>query len=148
MLIRLISGELLEYPDDLGALVLADIIQADDQDFSLEEINLFVNGALVLLYDNALSLAENINHARAHYAKYPLPDAIALQKGHEYISQYNKNMLIEDIGYSNQELINQYCGMSPQYKVQPYTIEHEPHQDVNKTELTASTVPTLKPPTQ
>jgi hypothetical protein len=58
MLIRLINLKLIEYSDDLGALVMADIIRTDADPFSLEEVNLIVNCVLVPFYDETLTLEE------------------------------------------------------------------------------------------
>jgi hypothetical protein len=128
MLIRIITLELIEYPDDLGALVMADVIQADEQPFSLEEVNLIVNGVLVLIYDEALPLEENISHARAHCARWGTPDVTVLQKGFEHIKHYNENMAIEQIGYSSQELIDNYYRLEPSRKTKPYTIDQSLHE--------------------
>lgn len=128
MLIRLINLDLIEYPDELGALVMADIIQDDVTPISLEEVNLLLNGILAPLYDEALTLEENINYARQHCALSGMPDAAAMQKGFEQIRRYNEDMLVEQIGYSSQELIKEYYCTQPDRKAQPYTIDQNHHE--------------------
>ena len=128
MLIRLTSLELMEYPDELGALVMADLMRTDSEPFSLEEINLIVNGVLVPLYDEALTLEENISYAKEHCILTGMPDATTMQKGYEQIKRYNEDMLVEQIGYSSQELIKEYYCTQPDRKAQPYTIDQNHHE--------------------
>ena len=123
MLIRIITLELIEYPDELGALVLAESIQPDGPPIPLDEVNLVVNGVLGLLYDEKLTLEENINFARAHCTRRGAPDANKLQKGFEQIKHYNENMPSEQIGYSSQDLIEEYYYMEPKHKAKPYIID-------------------------
>jgi hypothetical protein len=128
MLIRIITLELIEYPDDLGALVMADVSRNDVPPFSLEEINLIVNGILGLLYDEDLTLEENISYARTHCGRWGTPDAAALQKGLEQIKHYNQNIPAEQIGYSSQELVELYYHMEPPRTAKPYTIDQSLHE--------------------
>jgi hypothetical protein len=128
MLIRLTNLELIEYPDELGALVMADLMRTDSEPFSLEEINLIVNGVLVPLYDEALTLEENISYAKEHCILTGMPDAATMQKGYEQIKRYNEDMLVEQIGYSSQELISEYYCTQPGKKSETYTIDQNLHE--------------------
>ncbi len=128
MLIRLTNLALIEYPDELGALVMADLMRTDSEPFSIEETNLIVNGVLVPLYDETLTLEENIKFAREHCILSGIPDAATMQKGYEQIKRYNGGMLVEQIGYSSQELINEYYCTQPGTKSQIYTIDQNQHE--------------------
>lgn len=123
MLIRLTDFEVIEYPDELGALVMADLMRTDTAPFSLEEINLIINGVLAPLYSEARTLDENINYAREHCTITGMPDAITLQKGYEQIKRYNEGIPTSQIGYSSHELISEYYCTKPNRKEQPYTID-------------------------
>lgn len=145
MLIRLINLELIEYPDDLGALVMADLNQVDEQPFSLEEVNLIVNGVLVLLYDENLTLEENIKFAREHCLLSGMPDDAAMQKGFEQIKYYNEKISVEQIGYSSQELINEYYCTKPSRKDKPYTIDQNLHEVGTTSAIAGPAIPPRLP---
>lgn len=108
--------------------MLAESIQTDAPPIPLEEVNLVVNGVLGLLYDEALTLEENISYAREHCTRWGTPDAAALQKGLEQIKHYNENMPAEQIGYSSQELITDYYCTEPRRTAKPYTIDQSLHE--------------------
>lgn len=129
MLIRLISLELIEYPDELGALVLADPTQGSVPDFSLEEVNCLVNGVLVALFDQSITPQENIDYAREYCTKWGTPDPGNLEKALAQIKHYNENMPLEGIGYSDSELINDFYGIQrSRSKDEHYTIDQEAHE--------------------
>jgi hypothetical protein len=111
MLIRLANDDLLEYPDDLGALVLADPTQGDVPDFSLEELNCLISGALGMLFDEGLTLEQNIEQAREHYTRWGSPSAANMEKARAQIKNYKENIAEKDIGYSDRELINEFYGI-------------------------------------
>ncbi len=110
MLIRLDNDELVEYPDELGALVLADPRDGDVPDFSLDVLNALISSSLGMLFDKSLALEQNIAEARAHYTAWGSPSSANMEKARALIASYNRNTALEDIGYSDSELINDlYC---------------------------------------
>lgn len=106
MLIRLDNDELLEYPDELGALVLADPRDGDVPDFSLDVLNALLSSSLGLLFNRSQTLEQNIVKAREHYTKWGNPSAANLEKALALIKNYNENIAPGDIGYSERELID------------------------------------------
>lgn len=123
MKIRIITDELIKYPDELGALAMADVNKPAVPPFSPDEVNLFVNGILGMLYDNALTREENIVHAKAYCTTWGTPDGGAMEKGFMQIKDYNEKIPAEQVGYSNQELIDLYYLDRPTHITVPYTIE-------------------------
>ena len=111
MLIRLANDDLVEYPDELGALVLAAPRYGDVPDFSLEELNCLISGALGILFDESLTLAQNIAEAKAHHSKWGMPTAANLAKAHALIKYYKENIALADIGYSDRELLHSAYGI-------------------------------------
>ena len=140
MLIRIISEELIEYPDELGALVLAETIDPGDPPIPLDEVNLLINGVLGLLYDEKHSLEENIKFAIAHCTRRGMPAAAKLQKGLEQIKDYNENVPTFEIGYSSQDLIDYYY-LDPKPKPKPHTMDND-LQDAGKTPILAGSTST------
>ncbi len=139
MLICLENLELIEYPDDLGALLMADIIRDDEPNFSIEEINLLINGVLAPLYDEKLSLEQNITKARVHCALSGIPDAAAMVKGFDAVRQYNENVPAEQVGFVSQQLVSEYYCSKPKQKEPPYTIDQNLHEVGAKPLLVAPT---------
>lgn len=115
MLIRLANDDLVEYPDELGALVLADPSIGDVPDFSLAELNCVISGALGVLYDESLSLEQNIAEATAEYTQWgPASDA-NMEKARGLVRYYKENIALEEIGYSDRELLHAAYGiMTPE----------------------------------
>ena len=111
MLVRLASGDLVEYPDEVGALALADPSQGDVPDFSLEDLNLLISGGLGVFYDEELSLEENIVWAKAHYTKWGKPTALNMEKALALIKFYKENLAPADVGYVDVELAKQAFGI-------------------------------------
>jgi hypothetical protein len=70
MLIRFGNDELVEYPDELGVLVLAEPSHGDVPDFSPDELNCVLNCNLGVIYDESMTLDENIQKAREFYSKW------------------------------------------------------------------------------
>ncbi len=137
MLIRIITEELIEYPDELGALVLADSTRPGAPPIPLDEVNLVVNGVLGLLYDEKITTEENIKNAHAHCTQWRMPDDAAMQKALAQIKDYNENIPTDEIGYSSQDLIADYYCMEPKRKAEPYTIEQKLHETASTPLLTA-----------
>lgn len=80
MLIRLDNNELVEYPDEVGALLLADPAHGDEPDYSLEEINCLLSGGFAALYGDELTLEQNIEQAREHYTRWGKPTVSNMEK--------------------------------------------------------------------
>lgn len=127
MLVRLASGDLVEYPDEVGALALADPSQGDVPDFSLEDLNLLISGGLGVLYDEALSLEENIVWAKEHYTKWGEPSASNMAKALAQIKFYKENVAPADVGFVDLELAKAAYGIqSSQRKPDDDFIENMP----------------------
>ena len=126
MLIRLANNNLVEYPDELGALVLADPTCGDVPNFSLEELNCVISGALGMLFDESLTLEQNIAEARVEYTQWGPPSAANLEKAHALIKYYKENIALEDIGYSDRELVNSFYGIVSPEKANRKIFNNEP----------------------
>lgn len=111
MKIRLANDDLVEYPDELGALVLADPACGDVPDFSLEELNCVISGALGVLFDESLTLEQNIEEAWREYTQWGAPSAANLQKARALIKYYKENIALESIGYSDRKLLHAAYGI-------------------------------------
>ncbi len=101
MLIRLQNDTLVEYPDEVGALALANPRFAEVPDFSLEEVNLILNITLAANYDESMTLADNIIAAKKQCTKWGTPTAVNLQNALAKIKYYNTQIRAEEIGYSD-----------------------------------------------
>ncbi|WP_338848058.1 hypothetical protein V8J88_04490 [Massilia sp. W12] len=111
MLIRLANDDLVEYPDELGALVLADPSCGDVPDFSLEELNCVISGALGVMFDESLTLEQNIADAMAEYTQWGTPSAANMEKARRLIKYYKEKIALEDIGYSDRALLHAAYGI-------------------------------------
>jgi hypothetical protein len=140
MLIRLINGELIEYPDELGALALANPRHGDVADFSLDEVNLLLNMMLASIFDENITLEQNIEKAKKHCSAWGNPDAANLEKALALIKHYNANMALKDIGYSDMNfLLDAYGIQSSRLKDEGYIINQQAHEVGKVPELGAST---------
>ena len=127
MLIRLENENLVEYPDEVGALALADPSEGDVPDYSLDELNLTVNGLLAVLYDEELTLEENIEQARENYTRWGIPNEDNMGKALALIKFYNENVAPTDIGYGPFELIKELYGIpSSKPKAEVYIVDNMP----------------------
>lgn len=140
MLIRLANDDLVEYPDELGALVLAEPIHGDVPDFSLEELNCVINCNLGMIFDDELTLEQNIDKAREFYSMWGQPDAANLEKALALVKQYTENIALKDIGYIDKELLNDFYGIqSNRPRSTENVIAQEMHEVGNVAELGDST---------
>lgn len=105
MLIRLENGELAQYPDELGALVLADPGEGDVPDFPPDLVNCLIHDALVTMFDPSLTLAQNIANTQAYYAGGEVPSEANMKKARELIENYNKTISPEDVGCLDSDLM-------------------------------------------
>ncbi len=129
MLIRLANDDLVEYPDELGALALANPRHGDVSDFSLEEVNLLLNIMLASIFDENISLEQNIEKAKRHCTMWGTPDAANLEKALALIKLYNANMALKDIGYSDMDfLLDAYGIQSSRPKDEGCIIDQEAHE--------------------
>lgn len=97
MLVRLDNNELVEYPDEVGALLLADPSEGDVPDFSLEELNCLISGGFAAIYDESLTLEKNIEYAIEHYTRWGKPTPSNLEKARIQIKYYKENIAPADI---------------------------------------------------
>ena len=111
MLIRLPNDEIVTYPDELGALILAEPIHGDVPDFSLDELNCILNCNLAMLYDEDITLAENIQKANEFYSTWGPPDAANLAKARTLVAQYVENIKVAELGYVPKEVFNEFFGI-------------------------------------
>ncbi len=147
MLVRLDNNELLEYPDELGALLLADPSEGDVPDFSLEEINCLISGGFAALYDEGLTLEKNIAHAIEHYTRWGKPTESNLEKARQQIKYYKENISPDQVVSMDVEIGSQTEDMQrDKPKAEVYIIENMPNPpkqllafDVNPAQVAAPT---------
>ncbi len=106
MLIRLENEELAEYPDELGALVLADPREGDVPDFPSDLVNCLIHDALVTMFDTSRTLEQNIAEAETYYKNWGLPSAANMEKARGLIEIYNQNIAPEEVGYIDRDLMS------------------------------------------
>lgn len=108
MLIRSHNNELLEYPDDLVAMMLASPFHGDlddESDWSIQEINCLIHAMLGAAFEDTLTLEQNIEKIRHVYAPFGEPTAANLKRAQALVCLYNENLTAEEIGYSDKETI-------------------------------------------
>ncbi len=128
MLIRLASGDLVEYPDELGALALDDPFSDEVPAFSLEDLNLVLSGGFGMLFDEELSLEQNIEKAHEQYTRWGKLTANNMDKALAQIKFYNENVAPADVGYVDLELVKEAFGIrSSKPKEEVYTVENMPN---------------------
>lgn len=106
MLIRLVNGELVEYPDDVVVLMLADPTYGDTPDLSVAEANCLIHAMIGTFFDEEFTLEQNIQKIRDIYAPLARPSPRNLEKAHAQIKHYTENIALADIGYSDSDTIN------------------------------------------
>ena len=143
MLIRLANDDVVEYPDELGILVLADPSCGDVPDFSLEELNCVISGSLGVLYDESLSLDQNIAEARVECTKWGSPTPANLEKARVLIEYYNKNVARKDVGISDIELIKAAYGIVSPEQAKRKVFNHEPVTPVARPAILSDASDTL-----
>ncbi len=128
MLIRLASGDLVEYPDELGALALTDPFSEDVPDFSLEDLNLILSGGFGVLFHEELTLEQNIEKAHAQYTRLGKLTANNMEKALAQIKYYNENIAPADVGCVDLKLVKEAFGIqSSKPKEEVYTVENMPN---------------------
>lgn len=108
MLIRADDGELVEYPDDLIAMMLAAPVVGDQGGYpnlSVAELHCLVHGMVGMLAGHGATLAQNIEHIREYCAMMGSPAHENLEKARAQVKFYNENLPQSEIGYSDREAI-------------------------------------------
>jgi hypothetical protein len=128
MLVRLDNNELVEYPDEVGALLLADPSEGDVPDFSLEELNCLISGGFAALYDEELTLEKNIEHAIEHYTRWGKPTESNLEKARQQIKYYKENIAPDQVVSMDVEVGNETENIQRKKpKAEVYIIENMPN---------------------
>ncbi|WP_338849672.1 hypothetical protein V8J88_11495 [Massilia sp. W12] len=137
MLIRLANDNLVEYPDELGALVLADPGFGDVPDYTLEDLNYLISFSLAILWDDSLTLAQNIAKASEDCSHWAQPSAANMEKARAMIQFYKDNVAEKDIGYSSPMYINSLLDNQATAKRQTRIVEDVVSPVTNPPQLTA-----------
>ncbi len=119
MLIKAYNNTLLEFPDDLAALILADPVGGQDvPDYSIEEINAIIHGVLGALFEEELTLEQNIALVSTSYSQQNPVDDKNLEKAFSLVQHYNQNIQLAEIAQVSPDLAfpcggNVYLPASP-----------------------------------
>lgn len=105
MLIRLFNDELVEYPSDLVALMLASP-DGVVPNLSIPEIDCLIHAMLGSLFNEELNLEQNIELLRRYCVLMGSPSVSDLEEAHAQIKHYMENIAVADIGYSDKNTIN------------------------------------------
>ncbi len=140
MLIRLANDDLVEYPDELGALVLADPSFGDVPNYTLEELNYLISFSLAILWDDSLTLAQNIAKAREDSNRWAQPSAANMEKANTMVQFYKKNVAEKDVGHSSPAFVNFLLDNHATGKNQPCAADDKPCTAANSTALASSAV--------
>jgi hypothetical protein len=117
MLIKIHNDELVEFPDALAAQILATPIVAKTvPDYSIEEVNAVIHGILGALFEDELTLEQNIQAVRAIYDAQGPASAANLAKATGLIRNYNENIAVEDIAWVSADLAFPFGGNNYQSK--------------------------------
>ncbi|MDP5209449.1 hypothetical protein [Microbulbifer sp. 2205BS26-8] len=119
MLIRIETGELIEFPEDLAALVLIDpLSDGDDQPiFTAEEVNLLLHSIVGTHYDPELSREDNIKEIEELYGQFKPPSAQTLRLAQQSIRAYVREIKRDEIGMVNREQVDQMFVDNPQKRL-------------------------------
>ncbi len=106
MLIRIFDDAIVEFPDDLAALILADPSYGDDfPEFSIDEVNAIIHGTLGAFFDQDFTLEKNIKKVRDRYASLESPSISNLDAALASIRNYSQNIDVNDIGLVDKNLL-------------------------------------------
>jgi hypothetical protein len=109
MLIRIDNDELVEYPDDLVAMMLAAPVVDDHGEYptlSIEEFNCLVHGMLGMLAGQGHTLAQNIDNIREYCALMSSPDPANLEKARAQVKLYNETLTASEISNVDRETMH------------------------------------------
>ncbi|WP_299948051.1 hypothetical protein [uncultured Microbulbifer sp.] len=108
MLIRIETGELKEFPEDLAALILADPSCGEDDkpEFTAEEVNALLHAILGTFARDEISFEENIEKIRERYESIGRPCEENLRIAQESIQAYVREIKGDDIGMVDSELVD------------------------------------------
>lgn len=140
MLIRLANDDLVEYPDELGALVLADPSFGDVPDYTLEELNYLISFSLAILWDDSLTLEQNIAKAREDSSRWAQPSAANMEKACAMVQFYKENVAEKDVGYSSPAFVNFVLDNHATAKRQSFVVDDMLYPATNSPKLAASTI--------
>ncbi|MBI3231054.1 MAG: hypothetical protein HYZ45_13040 [Burkholderiales bacterium] len=125
MLIRADNDELVEYPDDLIAMMLAAPVVGDkggSPNLSIAELHCLVHGMIGMLSAEGHTLEQNIENIREYCSMMGSPEPANLEKARAQITFYNENLTHSEIGYSDRETLQsifpfqQVCGKADDAK--------------------------------
>jgi hypothetical protein len=106
MLIRIHTNEIVDFPDELAALVLADPSSGDDSpEFTPDEVNVLIHGILGTFYDLSMSYSDNVNKISERYNSIPAPNDLNYSLALESIHSYNKEIEQSNIGLVEKDLL-------------------------------------------
>lgn len=109
MEIKIDETTLIEFPDDLAALLIADPSYGDTApEFGAQEVNILIHGLLASLYDVNRPLEQNIANIREQYGSIVQPVEVAIQTAIRSIHRYNAEISEEDIGLVNADDMLQF----------------------------------------
>ena len=113
MLIRIDNEELVEFPDDLVAMMLAAPVvgdQSDDPDLSIEELNCLIHGMLGSLSKEGNTHEQDIDNIREYCSLMGNPTDANLEKARAQVKFYNETLTPSEIGRSDRETIRAVFG--------------------------------------
>lgn len=122
MLIRSDDNTLVEYPDELVAMMLAspfhgELGEADE--WSIDELNCLIHGMLGTFFDESLSLAQNIAKIEESYAQLGSPSESNLAKARALVKFYNENLSEAEIGIADRATISAVFPFSSNNRLTP-----------------------------
>lgn len=108
MLIRIETGELKAFPEDLAALILADPSCGEDDkpEFTADEVNALLHAILGTFARVEISFEENIERIRKRYESIKQPSEENLQLARVSIQTYVREIKGADIGMVDNEFVD------------------------------------------
>ncbi len=104
MLIWTDHGELVDYPDELIAMMLAAPVVGDQGGYpnlSIEELNCLVHGMLGMLAGEGHTLEQNIDSIKEYCSMMGNPAPTNLEKARAQVKFYNENLRQSEIGLAD-----------------------------------------------
>lgn len=131
MLIRIYNDQIVEFPDDLAAVLLAcPLIGSDVPDYSIEEVNAVIHSILGAFFEEEFTLEQNIAAIREIYAPQCPPVAANLKKAFSLIMSYNENIAMDDIAHVGADLVFP-CGGNNYKPNHGNVIDQSPNPDAD-----------------
>ncbi|WP_444885998.1 hypothetical protein [Microbulbifer sp. PSTR4-B] len=133
MLIRIETGELIEFPEDLAARVLIDPFSdnGDKQALTAEEVNVALHSILGTYFDPDLSREDNIKAVKEIYDQFKPPSAESLRWAQESIRAYVREVEEADIGSVDSDYLKLFSATEQERQfakslIKPKTIKKLP----------------------